>query len=173
MTRLTTAPAWETSAWLNSPGPLPLSDLRGKVVVLHAFQMLCPGCVLHGLPQAQRIHESFADDRVAVIGLHSVFEHHASMQLEALKAFVGEFRFSFPIAVDRPNGLGLPCTMAAYQLQGTPSLLLIDPQGNLRHHYFGRPDDLVVGAAIGQLLSQPTTQPQTKTGQTCSPQGSS
>lgn len=32
--------------------------------------MLCPGCVSHGLPQAQRILSTFGDD-VVVLGLHT------------------------------------------------------------------------------------------------------
>ncbi len=48
------APPWRTTEWLNTPGPLTLERLRGNVVLLHAFQMLCPGCVSRGIPQAQR-----------------------------------------------------------------------------------------------------------------------
>lgn len=45
------APAWHTSHWLGGP-PRTLESLRGRVVFLHAFQMLCPGCVSRALPQA-------------------------------------------------------------------------------------------------------------------------
>ena len=45
---------------------------------MEAFQMLCPGCVSHGLPQAKRIQHTFGD-AVTVLGLHCVFEHHAAM----------------------------------------------------------------------------------------------
>ena len=62
------APAWATREWFNTDHALQPADLRGKVVVLHAFQMLCPACVGHGLPQAQRIHAAFAPQDVAVIG---------------------------------------------------------------------------------------------------------
>ena len=82
------APPWTTRAWFNTRGgaAVQLADLRGKVVVLHAFQMLCPACVHHGLPQAQRIHALFAPQDVAVIGLHTVFEHHAAMTPVSLQA---------------------------------------------------------------------------------------
>ena len=39
------APEWETTDWLNTEEPLCLAALRGRVVMVHAFQMLCPGCV--------------------------------------------------------------------------------------------------------------------------------
>ena len=66
------APRWTTTEWFNTSAPVQLQDLRGRVIVLHAFQMLCPGCVRHGLPQAQRIQATFAAQDVAVIGLHTV-----------------------------------------------------------------------------------------------------
>lgn len=53
-------PELQVSEWLNTPEPLSLAALRGQVVVVHAFQMLCPGCVSHGLPQAKRLTQVFA-----------------------------------------------------------------------------------------------------------------
>ncbi len=151
------APEWHTSQWFNHAGPLRLSALRGKVVVLHAFQMLCPGCVQHGLPQAQRIQREFAGHGVAVVGLHTVFEHHAAMTPVSLAAFLHEYRVGFPVGVDAPGlnaGESIPQTMRAYGMQGTPSLVLIDRQGHLRRHGFGAEDDLTVGAAIAWLLAE-------------------
>lgn len=152
------APPLQTTQWLNTPHPIDLAALRGKVVVLHAFQMLCPGCVMQGLPQAERVHRLFRNQDVAVIGLHSVFEHHAVMTPQALDAFVHEYCWSFPIGIDQPDGRdGIPLTMRTYALRGTPSLILIDRAGRLRLHHFGHLDDLVLGAAIGQLLSEPAS----------------
>lgn len=144
------APEWNVSGWLGGE-PRTLASLRGRVVVLHAFQMLCPGCVSHGLPQASRIHELFPRERVVVVGLHSVFEHHEVMTPKALEAFVSEYRWPFPIAIDAPGPDGVPLTMRAYELRGTPSLVVIDAEGRIAAHWFGRPDDMKVGAAIASL----------------------
>ena len=152
------APAWQASEWLNTTAALQLAHLRGRVVVLHAFQMLCPGCVQHGLPQAQRVQATFSAQDVAVVGLHTVFEHHAAMTPVSLRAFLHEYRVSFPVGVDAPAADArdpIPVTMRAYGLQGTPSLLLIDRRGDLRLQAFGAAEDLVVGAAIAALLSEP------------------
>ena len=62
-----------TSQWFNSP-PLQLADLRGRVVVLEVFQMLCPGCVSHALPQALEIAQTFARDDVRRYAPVVVFE---------------------------------------------------------------------------------------------------
>ncbi|HET8764604.1 MAG TPA: TlpA family protein disulfide reductase, partial [Rhodanobacter sp.] len=58
MTDSNLAPEWQVSRWFNST-PLTLAGLRGKVVVAHAFQMLCPGCAMTALPQMQRLHAAF------------------------------------------------------------------------------------------------------------------
>ncbi|MEM9302593.1 MAG: redoxin domain-containing protein [Pseudomonadota bacterium] len=150
---MNTAPELQVSGWLNSP-PLTLAELRGKVVVVEAFQMLCPGCVSHGLPQADRIHELFPRDDVQVLGLHSVFEHHAAQTRVALEAFVLEYRLDFPIAIDEPDGTGIPKTMARYRLRGTPSLLLFDRGGVLRQQHFGAVPDLQLGAELMALIGE-------------------
>lgn len=124
-------------------------------MALHAFQMLCPGCVQHGLPQAQRIHALFESREVAVVGLHTVFEHHEAMTPVSLRAFLHEYRIDFPVGVDTPGIEGpVPQTMQAYGLRGTPSLLLIDREGRLRRHGFGAEEDMDVGAAIAALLAE-------------------
>jgi hypothetical protein len=151
------APPWTTIRWFNHDGePLQPEAFVGRVLVLHFFQMLCPGCVHHGLPQAQRIHASFADEPVSVIGMHSVFEHHAAMMPVSLAAFLHENRVDFPVGVDAAPvdaADAIPVTMRRYRLQGTPSLVLIDRRGSVRHHGFGAEDDLVIGAKIGALLA--------------------
>ena len=147
-------PALQVSGWFNVEAPIAIEAMRGRVVLLHAFQMLCPGCLSHGLPQAERVHRSFKDAGVAVIGLHTVFEHHAVMGPDALEVFIGEYGWSFPIGVDAPAGDGgpIPRTMRALELRGTPSLVLIDREGRMRLQHFGAMDDMALGAAIGQLL---------------------
>lgn len=122
-------------------------------MVIEAFQMLCPGCVQHGLPLAQLVQKTFPADAVQVLGLHSVFEHHAAMEKHALKAFAHEYRLTFPIAIDQPTQPGpVPATMRAWQLQGTPSMLIIGQDGSLVARYFGQTSELVIGAQIGALL---------------------
>ncbi|WP_323037114.1 redoxin domain-containing protein [Pararhodobacter sp.] len=96
------APPIHAAEWLNTPEPLTLEALRGRVVVVECFQMLCPGCVSHGLPQASRVAQTFRPQDVAVIGLHCVFEHHDAMTPIALRAFLHEYRIRFPVAVDAP-----------------------------------------------------------------------
>ena len=153
--RLLPAPPLSVREWLNATEPLDLEALRGRVVLIEAFQMLCPGCVSHGLPQAKRVHETFQVKDVVVIGLHTVFEHHEAQQsAAALRAFLHEYRIPFPGGIDAPGDGTLPKTMTAYAMQGTPTLVLIDRQGRLRAQYFGHVPDLHLGAKIMALIAE-------------------
>lgn len=154
------APELNAGHWFNTPEPLTLATLRGKVVVLHAFQMLCPSCVAHGTPQAEKLHRMFArSDEVMVIGMHTVFEHHAAMAELALAAFIHEYRSTLPIAIDQPGVDGpIPQTMQQYGMRGTPTTIVIDREGAVREHAFGQADDLALGVLVGSLLAAPTTE---------------
>lgn len=148
------APEIEVSQWFGTSTDITLADLRGEVVVIEAFQMLCPGCVTHGIPQAQRIQQLFGTD-LTVLGLHTVFEHHDAMQPVSLEAFLHEYRITFPVGVDKHEpGSDMPLTMRRYQLRGTPSLVAIDRAGRIRINQFGQTDDLLLGAALGRLLAE-------------------
>ena len=152
-------PELSVTRWFNTRAPLSLKALKGKVVLVVAFQMLCPGCVQHGLPQAQKIAEQFSDDEVVVIGLHSVFEHHAAMGPESLEAFLHEYSWPFPVAIDTPDGVKMPKTMAAYEMRGTPTMLLFDRQGRLRRHYFGHVEDIRLAAELMGLAIEDADAP--------------
>ena len=147
-----TPPEFTTHRWFNTETPLTLGSLKGKVIVLSAFQMHCPGSLKHGLPQAARMAQAFNADEVAVIGLNTAFEDHDKQAAGALDVFIRDNGFTFPIAKDKPNGAGLPKTMDAYEIQGTPTTLVFDRQGRLRRHYLGQVDDIRLAAEVMALV---------------------
>jgi peroxiredoxin len=148
------APELAVSQWFNTREPLTLAALRGRPVLLHAFQMLCPGCVAHGTPQTQRAFDLFKATDLQVIGLHTVFEHHAAMTPVSLEAFIHEYRLTFPIGVDAAgDGTPLPVTMSRYAMQGTPTSILIGRNGRIIHHGFGQQNEMSLGAMIAAELA--------------------
>lgn len=149
------APELAVAQWFNTPQPLTLEVLRGRVVLLHAFQMLCPGCTTHGTPQAEKAHRMFKGSDLTVIGLHTVFEHHEAMGPASLAAYIHEYRLTMPIGIDQPGTPGpIPQTMELYQLRGTPSAILIGRDGIIRHHGFGQDEDMALGARIASALAE-------------------
>src|SRR3546814_4581518 len=77
------APEWTVSRWFNADGAPSLQFLRGRVVFVHAFQMLCPACVQHAVPQSLKVAAAFASNDLAVVGLSTVFEQHPVMGPDA------------------------------------------------------------------------------------------
>lgn len=151
-----TAPELAVSAWFNTAEPLRLAALRGRVVFLHAFQLLCPGCVAHAIPQVQRVERAFAATDLQVIGLHTVFEHHAAMSPVTLEAFLHEYRLRSPVGVDLADAHSqIPVTMQRYRFRGTPSSVLIGRDGAILHQAFGVEEDMTLGARIAMALSAP------------------
>lgn len=148
------APELQVSEWINTDQPMQLSDLRGKVAVIHAFQILCPACVDYAIPQTSMLHERFKHDpEVIVFGLHTVFENHQAMGPDALKSYIQTHKLSFPIGIDQPSAdpKGIPRTMEAYDMQGTPTLILIDRRGFIRLQKTGIVNDSKLVEAIASL----------------------
>ena len=152
----TKAEPLEISKWFNAAKPLSIQSLKGNVIVIGVFQMLCPGCVEHLVPQLKRTEATFQNLGVSVLGLHSVFEHHDAMTPTALAAFIHEYKIGFPVGVDRggEDKSGVPKTMEKYALEGTPTVILIDQEGYLRGKFFGHMPDMNLGAEIATLLGE-------------------
>ena len=150
------AKSWIVDHWLNTNQTISLENLRGRVILLVAFQMLCPGCVSHLIPQTLRVRAIFNVEEIAVVGLHTVFEHQKAQGTpDALSAFLQEYKITFPVGIDAvSDDGGPPKTMTAYGMQGTPTMILIDRKGSLRKHKFGHVQDMVLGAEIMSLIQE-------------------
>ncbi|MCD5311085.1 TlpA disulfide reductase family protein [Kineosporia babensis] len=125
--------------WANAPEP----DLRNQVVLLYAFQMLCPNCVNEATPMMNRVHEvTRRKDGIQVVGLHTVFENHANMGPDALAGYIARAGVSFPVGIDRHDGGDdAPVTMRRLNLMGTPSIVTVDRGGTIREKQFGTPTE--------------------------------
>jgi len=152
----TPAPEWKVSQWINGD-PGALSTQRGKIVVIHFFQMWCPGCNEFSIPLFQSWQEQFADrDDILFVSIHTVFEGHAQQTPENLKRFVAERGMTQPVGIDAypaPDAL-VPITMDRYETGGTPHVAIVDKQGELRFSHFGRFDPLPVERFLTRLFDE-------------------
>lgn len=151
-------PELTVSSWVNTDDKVTVGGLKGKVIVLIAFGSQCNGSVNHAIPQAARIARTFEPDTVAVVGLHLAFDGKGEITPVKLAAFAQKHGLTFPIGIDKP-GKPQPATMLAYEIQGTPTILLFDRQGRVRRHYLGQVDDLRLGAEIMALSIEPHNAP--------------
>jgi hypothetical protein len=65
-----------------------LAAIKGQVVLVEVFQLNCPGCFLHSLPEAVRLHDHYADQGLVVIGIATAFEDYEKNTLENLQQFL-------------------------------------------------------------------------------------
>ena len=192
----------EVEEWLGGPSTN-ISNELGRPILIKVFQVNCPGCFSHGIPEVLEVRKKFIDTPLLVWGLATAFEDFHINTFENLQRLidtgevVGEtlevliasgllnnncldYSIPFPVAWDKviphhsddylldaqnfikkdfPQFDNFPTknqklitkqvvsylknkkfeakTFDAYQLQGTPSTLLIDKNGILRGKWFG------------------------------------
>lgn len=67
------APKLDVDQWFQGP-PCDLHSLIGEVVLIEVFQVNCPGCFAHALPEAARLHETYQTRGLTVLGIATAFE---------------------------------------------------------------------------------------------------
>jgi hypothetical protein len=202
---------------INKPAPQPvlecwaqggepaISELTGQVILIEVIQVNCPGCFVHALPEAIRLHQTYMANGLKVYAIATAFEHfehntldnlqrllqHGELQGEPLSqlgkaGFLDDgklpYTIPFSVAMDKlvkdeaevsekditqfilsqipgffQGGLNDDTRQAIYQqaenyllsrthraltfdmynLQGTPSCILIDKKGIFRRLSFG------------------------------------
>lgn len=81
------APEIQVETWVQG-GPLSISELHGRVVLLEVFQVNCPGCFVHALPEVLHLHQAYLDQGLTVIGLATAFEDFDKNTLQNLQRLV-------------------------------------------------------------------------------------
>lgn len=192
----------EVEEWLGGPSTN-ISNELGRPILIKVFQVNCPGCFSHGIPEVLEVRQKFIDTPLLVWGLATAFEDFHINTFENLQRLINtgevvgetlevlitsgllnnnclDYSIPFPVAWDKviphhsddylldaqkfikkdfPQFENFPTknqklitkqvvsylknkkfeakTFDAYQLQGTPSTLLIDKNGVLRGKWFG------------------------------------
>ncbi len=198
------APEPDIECWVQGAEPA-ITDLTGQVVLIEVIQVNCPGCFVHALPEAIRLHETYQAQGLKVFAIATAFEHFEHNTLNNLQRLLsnGElqgdpllqlgkagfldnnklpYNIPFSVAMDKleKNETTVSAdqvktfilkqipdfhqgtlsdeqkeaifqqaasylktkeynalTFENYQLQGTPSSILIDKKGRLRQVSFG------------------------------------
>ena len=113
-------------------GPVKLSELRGKVVLLDFWATWCTYCV-KTMPRLNAMHEKYKDRGLVIIGLNE-FEGHVqgrpasrAEELEFFREFKRKMKvpYDFAVAADARNDV--PFGVAAL-----PTAVLLDRRGRVR-----------------------------------------
>jgi len=130
--------------WLNTPAPLTLAALRGRIVVLDLWTLCCVNC-LHILPALAKLEAAFPRD-VVVIGVHSPkFPHERDPAV--LQEAVTRLGITHPVLQDPDRHL-----WAQYAIRAWPTLVFVDPNGYVLGQASGEPDGDALVRTIGRMV---------------------
>ncbi len=124
------APELRGVHWLNSM-PLSMHTLKGSVVILFFWDQTCIRS-LRLLDYVKELHNRYEDVGLRVIGVHSPAFEFAG-KLESLEQLVSECEITFPVIMDNDRE-----TLELYRNTETPAIVIVDQEGNIRAHYYGR-----------------------------------
>lgn len=133
--------------WFNS-GPLQLSALRGKVVLIDFWTYSCINC-LRTLPHLRRWHARFAAQGLVVIGVHTP-EYAFERSPAGLAKAIERYGIRYPVMQDNAYG-----TWKAFHNQYWPAVYLVDRSGAVVFQHAGEGAYDQIEATLQRLLDAP------------------
>ncbi len=107
--------------WLNTSGPIKLTDLRGKFVIFDFWTYCCINCI-HVLPELKKLEREFPNELV-VIGVHSAkFENERDTK--NIEEAILRYEIEHPVINDPELKL-----WRMFGVQSWPTILMVDPEG--------------------------------------------
>lgn len=136
-------------AWLNTPQEAPLSaeDRQGKVVLIDFFAYSCINCQ-RNIPSIERLHETYADQGLQVIGVHSP-EYAFEKDVDNVRGGVKDLGITYPVAVDSDL-----TTWTNFDNHYWPAHYLADSTGKLRQLGYGEGGLATTERLIRELLTE-------------------
>jgi thiol-disulfide isomerase/thioredoxin len=133
-------------AWLNTGKPLTLKDLKGKVVLLDFWTLCCINCI-HVMPDIEKLEKKYANELV-VIGVHSAkFENEKNS--ESIRKAILRYGLKHPVVNDADQKI-----WNAYDCSSWPTLVLIDPEGNLLGQTSGEGKFELLDKVISKVIDE-------------------
>ncbi len=125
---------------------LKLSDYRGKVVLLDFWASWCGAC-MKMVPHERALVRRMEGRPFALVGVNG--DEDAEDAKEATRKAGITWR-----SLKNRRGNGLPDLAEQWNLEGWPTLYLIDRQGVIRHKWTGSPGDAALDAAVERLVKE-------------------
>jgi DNA-binding beta-propeller fold protein YncE len=132
------------TAWINSAGPIRMADLKGRVVLLDFWTLCCINCI-HTIPDLAKLEAKYPGVLV-VIGVHTP-KFDNEKETESIRKAILRYEVSHPVVNDANQAI-----WRRYGVNSWPTLVLIDPEGNIFKVGSGEGLYDVLDAHIGKLV---------------------
>ncbi len=138
-------------------GPIKLSSLRGRIVILDFFRSTCPHCQQHA-PHMAQLYTQFRDRGLSILGLSS----DQPEESQGLRAFIRQYKIAYPI------GFMTTETLAYYadsHDHGIPQFVLFGADGKMVRRWIGwdeKNGKELLDAVQEQVQKTPATKPAAK-----------
>lgn len=119
------APALQVEEWMGGE-PIDLASLKGKVVVVDFLQIIDPFNET-SRPALAALQEKYGEKGLRVIGVASAFDSLEQQTPEAIKQYVADNKYPYPVGIDREHST----TFTAFGGMGSPWTAIIDQDGNI------------------------------------------
>jgi thiol-disulfide isomerase/thioredoxin len=140
----------QISGYINTPnnnGPITLSSLRGKVVLLYIWTYTCINSI-RPMPYIDDWNQKYSNNGLVIVGVHSP-EFQFEKNYANVKDAVQRFGIRYPVILDSDHG-----TWNAYRNNYWPRFYLIDTQGYIRYDHIGEGGYNQIEKSIQSLVAE-------------------
>jgi DNA-binding beta-propeller fold protein YncE len=131
-------------AWLNTAGPISMKDLKGKVVLLDFWTLCCINCI-HCIPDLHKLEKKYPNELV-VIGVHSPkFDNEKGTT--SIRKAIQRYGVHHPVVNDAERKI-----WDRYEVDSWPTMVLIDPEGNIVGFTSGEGNYDLLDQVIGKVI---------------------
>lgn len=136
----------QSEQWLNVTKPLEISDLKGRVILLDFWTYACVNCA-QTLQEIKKLEEQFGS-KLTVIGVHSgKFDNEKN--LAQIKKAIIRNDITHPVINDSKSRI-----WNSFDVKAWPTLILINPRGEVEKTYSGESEIIAVKRGIKKLIAQ-------------------
>lgn len=109
--------------WLNTDKPFTLAQLKGKIVLLDFWTYCCINCI-HIIPDLKKLEDKYGS-KLVVIGVHSA-KFLTEQSTGNIRQAILRYNIEHPVVNDKDFEI-----WKLYEANAWPTLVLIDPDGNI------------------------------------------
>jgi len=132
------------TGYINTSHPIKLTDLKGKVVLVHFWTYTCTNCI-HTIPHLNDWYQKYSNKGLGV--QTPEFDHEK--KIDNVKAAVHSFQIKYPVLQDNNYA-----TWNAYENNYWPRDYLVDNQGYVRYNHIGEGGYSQIEQMIQSLLAE-------------------